>query len=189
MNEWIAVDLAGARQEDSCATSFCHAEHVDRTHDRRFDRFDGVELIVSGRGWAGHVIDLVDFEEDRQGYVVPDQFKIWSAQKVSDILLLSGKEIVEANHIVPVIDQAFAHMGTEESGAASYEYALEFCHGAGYLLSGTIGNRVSFACDRSDAISAFPGLKIDNCGTGANNRTGLGVELKRSALSDLSERG
>jgi hypothetical protein len=52
--------------------------------------------------------------------VVPNQFKIRLFQEVGDIGLLAGKEVVDADHIVPLVNQAFAEVGSKEAGPARY---------------------------------------------------------------------
>jgi hypothetical protein len=52
--------------------------------------------------------------------VVPNQFKIRPLEKVSDIGLLAGKEVVDADDIVTLVDQPFAEVGSKEARAARH---------------------------------------------------------------------
>ncbi len=76
MNQWIAVDFARTRQENTGSATLGHSEHIDRAHHRCLDRLDGVELIMAWGCRAGHVIDLIHFQEDRQRHIVTNQLEI-----------------------------------------------------------------------------------------------------------------
>jgi hypothetical protein len=52
--------------------------------------------------------------------VVPNQFEIGPFQEVCDIGLLAGKEVIDADHVVPLVDQAFAEVRSKEPGATRY---------------------------------------------------------------------
>ena len=41
-----------------------------------------------------------------------------------DVALCSGEEVVDADHLVTVADQAVAQMRAQETGAAGYENSL-----------------------------------------------------------------
>ena len=43
---------------------------------------------------------------------------------MSDVLLLAGKKIVKADHVVALLDQAVTKMRAEEARATCYENAL-----------------------------------------------------------------
>ena len=76
------------------------------------------------RRGASHVVDLIDFQKDWQRDVVPDQFKVRAVQQVNNVSLLAGKEIVQADHIMAVIDQPFAQVRTKETCAAGNKNAF-----------------------------------------------------------------
>ncbi len=80
--------------------------------------FDGVVLIMARRGGAGQVVDFVNLQQDRLGNIVADELEIRPAQQMRDVDLLAGEEVVEADHVVPFIDQPLAQMRTQKSGAA-----------------------------------------------------------------------
>ena len=106
MDLGIAVDFAGRGLQDFRPAAFGHAQHVDRAQHRGLDRLDRVVLIVAGRGGAGEVVDLVDFQQDRLRDVVPDQLEIRPVEQMGDVRLLAGEKIVEADHVVPVARRA-----------------------------------------------------------------------------------
>ena len=58
-------ELRTLGQQDLRAASFGHAEHIDRSHDARFDCLDGIVLIVTGSRGTGQVVDLIHLEQDR----------------------------------------------------------------------------------------------------------------------------
>ena len=90
---------------------------------RGLHRLDGVVLVVARRGGAGQVVDLVDFQEDRQRDVVADQFEVRLAQQVGDVRLLAGEEVVQADHVVAFVDQPLAEVRAEKAGPAGDQNA------------------------------------------------------------------
>ena len=89
-----------------------------RSAHRRLHGLDGVVLVVDGRGGAGHVVDLVDLNEELLGDVVPDDLKVGLVKQVLDVGLLRGEEVVERDHIVPLVDQPSAQVASEEAAPA-----------------------------------------------------------------------
>ena len=55
------------------------------------------------------------------GDVVANELKAVVADEVSDIVGASRNEIVEANNGVPLVQEAIAKVGTEETGRPRYE--------------------------------------------------------------------
>ena len=104
MNKGIAINLTRASKQDSSATTFRDSQHIDRAKHGRFNRFDWVELVVSGCGWTCHMVDLIYLEEDGQSYIVTNQFEVRSGQQVRHVALLSCEKIVEANDVVAFVN-------------------------------------------------------------------------------------
>ena len=77
--------------------------------------FDRIELIVPRSGRAGQVVDFVDFQPDRMDHVMPEQFEIRPLQQMRDVRLLAGEEIVDANHVVSLLDQPLAQVRAQET--------------------------------------------------------------------------
>ena len=75
MNERIAVNFRGRSLQNPRSDALCHSEHIDRSHHARFDGFDRIVLIMNGRSRTGEIINLVDFEQNRFGYVVTNQVR------------------------------------------------------------------------------------------------------------------
>ena len=124
----IAIDFAGRGLQHLGPAALGHAQHVDRPHHRRLHRLDRVELIVARRGGAGEVVDLIDFQPDRLRDVVPDQLEVRPAEQVRDVRLLAGEEIVEADDVVPLVDEPFAQVRAEKARAAGDENASRSAH-------------------------------------------------------------
>jgi hypothetical protein len=47
---------------------------------------------------------------------------------VRNVGLLAREEIIEADDIVPFLDQPFAKMGTEETGSAGHQNSMNLSH-------------------------------------------------------------
>ena len=75
---------------------------------------------------AGQIVDLVHLQPDGHRDVVPDEFEIRRFQQVSDVALLAGEEIVEADHVVACLDHPLAQMGAQKAGPAGNQDAVDF---------------------------------------------------------------
>ncbi len=120
----VAVDLAGRGLEDARAQPLGEAQHVDRAVHRRLGRLDRVVLVVDRRRRAGEVVDLVDLDVERKRHVVADELEARMVVQVLDVALGAGEEIVDAEHLVALLQQPVAQMRAEESGAAGDQDAL-----------------------------------------------------------------
>lgn len=59
--------------------------------------------------------------------VVPNQLEILFVQQVGDVGLLTGEEIVNANHVVTFVNQSFAEVRAQKPCAAGNQNSLN-CH-------------------------------------------------------------
>ena len=125
MDLGIAVDLAGRGLEDPRVQSLGEPEHVDRAHHRGLDRLDRVVLVVTRCGRAGEVVDLVDLDLVRIDHVVADELEVRATDEMLDVGFLTREEVVEADHLVALLDQTVAEMGAEKAGTAGDEDPLE----------------------------------------------------------------
>lgn len=75
MNDRIAVDFACACLQDTSSHAFGKPE-MERTHYVCFHRFYWVVLICRRNRRTGKVVDLVDLDVQRYGYVVADKLKM-----------------------------------------------------------------------------------------------------------------
>ena len=73
---------------------------------------------MDGRGGTGQIVDFVHLDIEGRGDVVPDDLEVGIAHQMDDIALVSCEIVVEANDLVAFVQEAFAKMGTEESGSA-----------------------------------------------------------------------
>ncbi len=134
----VAVDLAGGSLEDAGVAPFGHPKGVDSPHDGGLHGLDGVVLVVTRGGWAGEVVDFVDFEPDRVGDIVTDEVEVVVLEQVLDIGLLGSEEVIETDDIVPLAEEAFAEMRSEEARAARNKYPFDG-HVSKFLCSGLGG--------------------------------------------------
>ena len=65
---------------------------------------------MDGRRRTRQVVDLVDLQQDRFGYVMANQFKAMAVQQAVEVLLSAGKEVIEADDLVTLRQQAFTQM-------------------------------------------------------------------------------
>jgi hypothetical protein len=56
--------------------------------------------------------------------VVADELKIGVIQKMTDIVFASGKEIVDADDVVSLVEEAFAEVAAQKAGASGDEDSL-----------------------------------------------------------------
>jgi hypothetical protein len=70
------------------------------------------------RSWTGKIVNLIDFELVGIADIVTNQLKTWMAEQVFDVALSTREEIVQAQHLIAFIEEPFAEMRTEKSGAA-----------------------------------------------------------------------
>ena len=84
-----------------------------------------VVLVMNRRGRTGEVVDFVDLDIERKRHVVAHQLEARMAEHVLDVALRAGKEIVEAQHIVPALDQPVAQVTAQKPCATGDEDALD----------------------------------------------------------------
>ena len=81
-----------------------------------------------GDAGTREIVDLVDFQIERESDVVPDDLEIRIADNVRDVLLAPGIEIVDANDVAAVGQEPFAQVRAEKSGPAGDQHALLVGH-------------------------------------------------------------
>ena len=120
----VAVDLAGGGLEDLGLQALGQPQPIDGPVDAGLGGLHGVELVVDGGGGAGQ----------REGDVVAQELEVGVGEQVRDVVLGAGEEVVHADDVVPVGEQALAEVGAEEAGAAGDEdaFAEEVGHGGGF---------------------------------------------------------
>ena len=86
---------------------------------------DGVVLVVHGRGGARHVVDLVDLDEELLRHVAPDDLEVRLVEQVLDVGLLRGEEVIESDHVMPLVYQPSAEVRAQEAAATRDEDSQE----------------------------------------------------------------
>ena len=66
----IAIDLGRRGLQELDLQALGEPQHIDRADHARLGGLDGIELIMNWRGWAGQVINLINFYIERKSYVV-----------------------------------------------------------------------------------------------------------------------
>jgi hypothetical protein len=61
---------------------------------------------------------MIDFRIVGKGNIMPYQFEIGVSCKVGNVAFLSGKEIVQTNHIATFPDKPFTEVAAQKTGAA-----------------------------------------------------------------------
>jgi hypothetical protein len=54
-------------------------------------------------GRTGQVVNLIHLQKDGLHHVVPDELKAVVRHQVPDVVLAAGEEIVQADHLMPLI--------------------------------------------------------------------------------------
>ena len=101
----VAVDLAGRGLQDLGLHPLGQAQHVDRAVHAGLGGLHRIVLVVDRRGRAGEVEDLVDLDVEREGHVVAHQLEARVAEQVRDVALGAGEEVVDAQHVVALLDR------------------------------------------------------------------------------------
>ncbi len=70
------------------------------------------------RSRTGEIINLVYFDEEWKGYIVPQKIELWIIQQVNNIATGAGTEIIDAENFVALLDQPSTKMRSEETRAA-----------------------------------------------------------------------
>ncbi len=114
----IAVDLGRGCLEHPALEPFGKPQHVDRAVDARLRRLNGIVLVVDGGCRTGEIVDLINLDVERECHVVTHEFEAGMADQVPDVLLRTGEEIVDAEHIVTERKEAVTQVRAKETGAA-----------------------------------------------------------------------
>jgi hypothetical protein len=78
---------------------------------------------MNRRGGTREIVNLVNFEQNRFGYVVANQFKLMIVEQVNDVFASAGEKIVERDDFVAFVKQSFAQMRADKARAAGYKYS------------------------------------------------------------------
>jgi hypothetical protein len=99
----------------------------------------GILIVDDRRCGTCEVVDLVDLDLERKGDVVAQELEPCVIAQMFNVPLAACEEIVDTDDVVTLRNQPVDQMGTEESGAAGYQYALAVrgtAHYRAYALAG-----------------------------------------------------
>jgi hypothetical protein len=108
MNGGITVNFGGRGLQDFCPYALGQSQHVDGPMDAGLGRLHRIMLVMDRRGWAGEIVDFIDLDIEREGDIVPDDFKMSVIKQMLDIATRAGEEIVCADHDGTIRQQALA---------------------------------------------------------------------------------
>ena len=83
---------------------------------------------MDGRGRAGEIVDFVHFHKQGKGHIVPEQLKTLVVHQVIDVFARAAEEVVDAQHLVPLRQQAFTKMGAQKAGPSRYQNPFAQVH-------------------------------------------------------------
>ena len=89
------------------------------TEDRGLRGLYRVSLVVDGRGRAGEVVDLIDLSPIGVDDIVAHQLEVGLANQMPYILLGTTVEVVKADDVVALVDEALTKMRTNKAGSTS----------------------------------------------------------------------
>src|SRR5262249_39829157 len=67
-----------------------------------------IELIVHGRSWTGQIENFIDFDVERETYVMAHQLEARIRQQMMHVASRPGVEIIDAQNFVAAFQQAIA---------------------------------------------------------------------------------
>ena len=120
MDNRVTVDFTRRGLEDLGPYTFGQPQHVDGPVHTGLGGLHRIILIMNGRCRAGQIVDLIYLHIEREGDIMPHQFKMWIIKEMQDILLVSGKVVIDAEDIVSILEQTFTEMGAEKAGPSSH---------------------------------------------------------------------
>ena len=72
------------------------------------------------RGGTSQIVDLIHFDEEGKGHVVPNQFEHRVVHQVRDILLAARIEIVDTENFMTRVEQTIAEVGPQKAGTPGH---------------------------------------------------------------------
>ncbi len=120
----IAVNFAGGGLEDFRVAAFGYSERGHCAEHGRLESLNRVVLVMAGSRRTSQIVNLIDFEPDRPGDIVPDHLEVRHVEQVGDIGLLAGEKIIQTDDVVALFDQPFAQMRSEKPCPAGHQNSL-----------------------------------------------------------------
>ena len=95
MHVRIAIHLTGGGEQQASLYAAGQAEHVVSPEETGFGGFDRIDLVMNQRSGTGEVPEAVNFQLDRLGNVVANEFKAWMIPLLAHIGLTTGEGVIE----------------------------------------------------------------------------------------------
>ena len=106
-----------------------------------------IVAVVDRRRRAGQVPDLVGFDVQRERHVMADEFEPGVVVQVIDVALGPGEQVVHANDLVALAEQAVDQVRSEEPGATCHQHALANC-----VISHSVSRSAGAMLDRGQSL-------------------------------------
>ncbi len=119
----IAVDFAGGRVQEARAGFSAEIEQVPDAARARGEDIQPARAEVDRRGGAGEVVNDLERPLDAERFddIVLDEPELWPGLQIVDVGQLSGREVIDADDLVPVVEQAFTQVISDEPGTAGHK--------------------------------------------------------------------
>ena len=116
----VAVDFAGAGQEEAGVFRLGQAERVVRAERADLERLDREVEVIDRAGRRREVQNVVHRAGDLQRlrHVVPEECEPVVGSQVLDIGRRAGDEVIDADDLVAARQKALAQVGADETRAA-----------------------------------------------------------------------
>src|SRR5262249_62418645 len=124
MYEGVAVDLRRGGEQEARAFGACDAQGVVGAEGADLERLNRqFQVVERGRG-TREVQDPIErgVEADMIGDVVLDEQEASAVADVLEVVGRAGDEVVHADHLRAVSEQALAKVAADEAGGAREEY-------------------------------------------------------------------
>jgi hypothetical protein len=78
---------------------------------------------MNGGSGTSHVVNLIDFQENRLDQVMTNQLEVRLSQQMGNVLFRSGKKIIHAKHIGAVCHQPVTKMTPKKTRTTRYKHS------------------------------------------------------------------
>ncbi len=120
MHQGVAVDLAGAGQEETGALGQGQPQRVVGAQAAHLQRLDGQFQVVHRAGRAGKVEHCVQIalNIDVIGHIVLDEMKALMTGQVGNVVCVACDQVVHRDHMMALLQQPIAEMASQKPGSA-----------------------------------------------------------------------
>ncbi len=118
----VAINLAGRSLKNFGLQPFGQPQHVDGPVDIGLNGLHRVELVVDGGGGTGQIIYFVHLHMQRKGDIVAHHLKMGVVQHRCDMFAGAGKEIIDTEDLIPIVQQSLTEMRAKKAGSACDQY-------------------------------------------------------------------